>query len=185
MITTLKLFCKNCGKVFDRSLSEYNRNIRDRKQVNHFCNLSCNKKYQNKITPLKGSIDGLIPNNRRDRFTPYRWFLARIRYRCNTEKRHKCWGTNIDLKYLKNLWENQKGICPLTGWKLFLPIDTSGWKYKKSIKKSSLDRIDCKKGYVKGNVRFVSVIANIARKATTDNQLIKFCNAVSNFNRGC
>jgi hypothetical protein len=37
----------------------------------------------------------------------------------------KNYGCDITAEYLKQLWENQKGICPFTGWGLILPKDTA------------------------------------------------------------
>lgn len=44
---------------------------------------------------------------------------------------------------------------------------------------ASLDRIDNSKGYLKGNVRFVSMMANLARSTFSDNELIRFCKSVA------
>ena len=41
----------------------------------------------------------------------------------------------------------------------------------------TLDRIDNDKGYVKGNVRFVSVIFNFARNNFSDQDVLNFCQA--------
>jgi hypothetical protein len=85
--------------------------------------------------------------------------------------------TDISAEYLKTLWEQQEGICPLTGWHLKLPATTSGWT-RKAPDNASLDRIDSSKGYLQGNVRFVSVIANYARNDFSDDNVLSFCSAV-------
>ncbi len=84
----------------------------------------------------------------------------------------------MTVTYLKKLWERQKGACPLTGWQLVLPDTTNGWKAGATPRSASLDRINGKRGYVKGNVRFVSVMANLARGRFLDDQLREFCRAV-------
>lgn len=43
---------------------------------------------------------------------------------------------------------------------------------------ASLDRIDNAKGYIQGNVRFITVMANLARSTFTDEQVLEFCHAV-------
>lgn len=40
---------------------------------------------------------------------------------------------------------------------------------------ASLDRIDNNIGYMKGNIRFVSLIYNYAKNNFTDNDVAKFC----------
>lgn len=72
-------------------------------------------------------------------------------------------------------------MCPLTGWELTLPDDTTGWSDGPSMTNASLDRIDNTKGYVRGNVRFISVTANYARGILTDEQLVAFCYAVTTY----
>ena len=61
-----------------------------------------------------------------------------------------------------------------------LPISVAeweggGWDYRKP----SLDRVDCTKGYVPGNVRFVTVMANYCRNRFEDKDLIGFCREVA------
>lgn len=98
--------------------------------------------------------------------------MARVRNR----KRHG--PSDLSLGYLLRLWKRQRGLCPFTGWDLKLPTSTQGWDEKHPAN-ASLDRIDCRRGYVKGNVRFVSIMANLARQDFTDDQLREFCAAVA------
>ena len=87
--------------------------------------------------------------------------------------------SDFDLIFLSNLWELQSGVCPLTGWKLELPKHSCGWKTKKNkLKRASLDRIDNSKGYIKGNIRFISVMANYCKNTFTDDDVKLFCEAV-------
>ena len=78
--------------------------------------------------------------------------------------------------------EKQNGICQITGWKLELPFSTSGFagnSYARwNIKQASMDRIDHAKKYTKDNIRFVSIVANLARNSFTDDELYEFCEAV-------
>lgn len=113
-------------------------------------------------------------DNRRDKYTPFRWFVSRAKYR----KKHV---TNITVEYLKELWETQGGICPFTGWGLILPYGSLGFKDGPDPRNASVDRIDCSKGYIEGNVRFISVMANLARQRFTDGQVRQFCQAVVAF----
>ena len=48
---------------------------------------------------------------------------------------------------------------------------------------ASLDRIDSEKGYVKENVRFVAVIANFSKNKFSDEDVIDFCEAVTQVHR--
>jgi hypothetical protein len=46
---------------------------------------------------------------------------------------------------------------------------------------ASLDRIDSSKGYIKGNIQFVSVIANYAKNEMTHDEMLYFCKATAKF----
>lgn len=81
--------------------------------------------------------------------------LLRSEYR---DRNNKC-GCDLTIEYIKQIWDDQNGICPLTGWALILPQGTAkGWETS-DPSNASLDRIDPSKGYVKGNVRFIAYMA--------------------------
>ena len=172
-MTKIKLKCDVCDKEFERYLSEYKRSQRIGRH--NCCSRSCGSVVSNKSSnrDKRRNIANLNCRNRADTFTPFRFFL-----RCCKIRKKTC---DIDLFYLKEIWNKQCGICPITGWKLLLPLNSSKWgdDYPRS-KRSSLDRIDNSKGYVKGNVRFISFMANICRGAMTDEEVIDFCLATSN-----
>lgn len=75
---------------------------------------------------------------------------------------------NVTIDYLWNLWLSQNGQCAITG-------DTID-----SIKKASLDRIDSSRGYVEGNVQWVTYRANVSKHTMTMNELYDFCKKVLN-----
>lgn len=170
---TIELTCALCGEVFAKDFREYKRQIK-RDRTEFFCSRSCATSQSNKDNPRPGNPENLKSDNRRDKYTPFRWYVLRAEYR----DRKKKYGCDLDVDYLKFLWDSQNGLCPFTGWSLILPRDTDGW-IEYHPHNASLDRIDCALGYVKGNVRFVSVIANLARSTFTDEQLIDFCKAVA------
>lgn len=87
---------------------------------------------------------------------------------------------DVDAAYLKALWEQQKGICPMTGWKIILPDSTMGWSGGKCPENASLDRVDSSRGYLKGNVQFIALIANLAKADFAKCDVIAFCQAVAN-----
>lgn len=65
---------------------------------------------------------------------------------------------------------------------MILPLGTAiGWM-EQDPSNASLDRIDNSKGYIEGNVRFVALMANLARQSFTDEQMIAFCKAVATNN---
>lgn len=75
---------------------------------------------------------------------------------------------NISLEYLWNLFESQQQICAITG------------DYIPNIEEASLDRIDSSKGYIEGNVQWVTQQANLSKHVMTMEQLYEFCKKVLN-----
>lgn len=163
--------CAFCKIKFDKSLKEFNRSEKVKKR--HLCSRSCCGKLKN--SENKPNTSGLNRGyNKTDEYSPFRFYMKT----CNG-RRDKLGSTNLDLKYLKGLWEEQDGICPLTGWKLVLPNTSDGWKGEEAdMIRSSLDRIDSSKGYIRGNVRYISQMANYAKNRFDDSSLIEFCKAV-------
>ena len=179
MANKIEVKCGNCGKTFSRRKAEYNRSERLGKR--HFCGRTCAAINRNKEYPKerlrKESRIKEHSGNMRDEYTPFRYFIKVINIKNRSNKKG-----NVNLEYIKELWENQKGICPLTGWELDLPYSVMGWKTLQKRRRASIDRIDNSKGYIKGNVRFVSYMANIARNNMSDEDVIEFCRAVTKNN---
>lgn len=177
---TVSLICDECGASFQKLKGEYNRRIK-RGMTRFFCSLSCGASKNGRENPSKGNPQSLIgfENNRRDDFTQFRWFIRRIA--CRASK--KGYQSDIDLSFLRDLWHFQNGICPFTGWKLILPYDAEKWSADTPFgtHSASLDRIDNSKGYLKGNVRFVSVIFNFARNKFTDEDVIEFSKSIVSY----
>lgn len=169
--------CEECKIDFERTVSEINRSKRLRRFS--FCSRSCSVAFGNRITP-RGTTEHLLKGSLADDLSPFRWYVARARYRSSSNANRQQKGpSNLTPEYLKKLWDEQTGVCPLTGWKMVLPFSSQGWKESNSPDRASLDRIDCSKGYVEDNVRFICVIANYARNAFNDVELQEFCKAVA------
>jgi len=83
---------------------------------------------------------------------------------------------NLSIEYLAKVFEEQKGLCPLTG--LSLKFSTAPKKVEDTT--ASPDRIDNTKGYIEGNVRFVHKVINIMRKSMSDEEFLYWCQLVVN-----
>lgn len=75
---------------------------------------------------------------------------------------------NITIEYLSNLYLLQNKKCALTGDDLL------------SLDNASLDRIDSSKGYIEGNVQWVTSQANVSKHIMTLEELYEFCRKVLN-----
>ncbi len=81
----------------------------------------------------------------------------------------------VDIQYLWNLFEQQNGQCALTGW----PIEFNKSYRTKTQKTASLDRIDSRLGYVKGNLQWVHRDVNKLKKNMKNEIFISVCKAVA------
>lgn len=173
-MTRIELVCARCQSPFTKPLNEYNRRLRCG-QTRFYCGTRCSVEASNEITPRKGNVDHLRPRDQRDEYTPFRWFLKRAQYR----SRHAGKESSLALEDIKSLWERQAGVCPLTGWEMLLPVSSTIGFMHHDPRNASLDRLDNSLGYAVGNVRFVCLIANLARSEFADVDVISFCDAVS------
>lgn len=164
-LITIKCDC--CGREFEKPLSEYNRNIKLGRA--NYCSRACSGKMCNKNNKQKGNPSSLNPYVRRDQYTPFRYYFR------NAKKRFKEF--NLTLEYLKQLWEEQKGICPYTG--IHLQLAEYKTNHNNPIYTASLDRIDSSKGYVIGNVQFISTAINYMKNNISHNDTIKLCNIIA------
>lgn len=173
---TTKVKCAECGIEFEKSQGEYNRTERLGKR--HFCNRSCsvirgNKEMSDQRKENLGNYIKEYASNRKDEYSPFRIYLNKGR---SSMKKHKC---EIDIYYLKELWDKQNGICPYTGIKMTLPKTTVDYSIH-SLKKASLDRIDSSLEYVKGNVEFVCYAINMAKNSFSREEMKKFIVEIKN-----
>jgi hypothetical protein len=158
---TITLECSSCGKSFERALKEYKRtNVKGGRKP--YCSLKCSGKESNSHLEKWTSKDaprGKV--NKKDEYSPYREHMRRI----NNRKRDKGREVDVDKEYLKEVFEQQKGICVYSGVKLQHEIKDN------PITTASLDRIDSSKGYIKDNVQFVSIVCNHAKNGMSDTQM--------------
>lgn len=98
------------------------------------------------------------------------WWMLR-----NTARKRKL-KFSISMKYAWDLFIGQNRKCALTGVEL-------KFKSKSALYDgtASLDRIDCSKGYVKGNVRWLDKDINIMKNSWTDEEFINICRKVTKF----
>lgn len=128
------------------------------------CKKFCNKQY---------CSDKCNPNSK-DELSPFKRHLSNAKKRA----RKKNIKINITTEDLKYIWEKQNGICRYTGWQL---INSDEERVEKKERLASLDRIDSRKGYIRGNVQFVSYIAQISKNMFPETTFLNFCETVTKY----
>ena len=152
---TIRVICDYCGKdfIFTGGLSHYNRAKR------HYCGRSCQGNGNN--VKLGNNLHGLAGKGiKKDK---------RYSIWCGAKKRAKQKNFYFDLQ-IEDIPEIP-GVCPILGIEIkanttHRPLDSS----------PSLDRIDSKKGYVKGNIQIISNRANRIKSDSTIEELEKLIN---------
>jgi len=169
-----KCVCKNCNIEFEKPLSEIKRNEKFNRP--NFCSRTCVGKNNIKNFGEKRSTYDISKHsdNRNDLHTKFKYHYRNISKR-NQE-------INVTIDDLKNQWEKQNGICPFTG--IILEISSYSKIKKNPIYSASLDRIDSTKGYIKGNIRWVSRAINWMKNDMPDSQLNELINILIKNKRG-
>lgn len=158
----LEVQCYSCNAIILKDNSEVKRN--EKLGRNNFCSISCSKKTPENIAHILSvrnkDVSLLIPDNRRDEFTGFREHLLRAKRRTQN--------VDITLEYLKEIWDNQQGICPYSKVKLEFVNQKSR---NNPIYTMSLDRIDSNLGYIKGNIQFISIAMNLMKNSMTEEEM--------------
>lgn len=87
----------------------------------------------------------------------------------------------ITLKDAGEQFEKQKGLCALSGDKLYFDSRRKHEKAKGYSMNASLDRIDSSKGYIKGNVQWVLKPLNMMKAQHTFTELLALCRKVVDY----
>lgn len=98
--------------------------------------------------------------------------MEKVKYMCSECKMYKNANEFFHVAYNKHRAQ-QKGKCALTGFDMTYKYVCN--KYKYSV---SLDRIDPEKGYTLDNLQLVCHAANMMKGTFSENELLKFCEAI-------
>ena len=171
--------CDNCGELYQKPISEYTRNCKLNRHS--FCCRSCSVIYGNLVKPPQfrpnrkyAQLKEYNTHRPKDPNTPFRYVLRAARQRFKE--------FNITIEDLKEIWYKQQGICPYSGVNLQMRTYTKGFKCN-DIYAASLDRIDSSKGYVVGNIQFVSKAMNYCKNTLSDSEMKELIKIIStNYN---
>lgn len=179
--TLITVICDQCGKEHLKPLSEYKRNSELGRH--NFCSRSCACKYNcchrsQKMIDYSNSEENkqhLLEYNKRLSLSienserKFSYFLH------NCRKRFK--ECTITLHDLQEQWDKQNGICPYSGIALLIPSYTK--HHNNPIFTASVDRIDSSKGYIPGNIQFVSTCINYMKTTMSDEDTKFMCKCIA------
>lgn len=188
MEPNIKLICQECGKEFERRATEHRRNLKLERLC--FCSLSCSSSYgckNNKRTITEKAKESWKENALKGsrakwgKFSPFREILRRVRKRFKRAKeKYLTWDEpDLTIEYLQKIWEDQKGICPYTGYKMNLPKNSKENLQHQTLYSASLDRIDPFQSYVQGNVEFVCTGINFLKNDFSKEEVIEFLSKIN------
>lgn len=131
-----EVVCEACKKTFLKENKQINRTKRNNGV--HCCSRLCVNRYlsEKKIKPMSYNL--------------------RNAKRLSKQKGLDC---TLTIEYLQNMFENQKGLCAISG----VPIELVWKNNVKKINQVSIDRLDNNLGYVIGNVHLVALGINYLR----------------------
>lgn len=153
-VSRTKISCSQCRKLFVRNKSNYNSNIKNK--VKNFC---CSKQCRDLALKKTGKEASL---NRMLNFVRGRAKALKLDF-------------NLDLAYLIKIWDRQNGQCAYTGIDMSLKeVDNKKISNKTSPFQPSIDKIDPKNGYTKGNIEFVCLAVNYAKNKFSKRDVKKF-----------
>lgn len=98
------------------------------------------------------------------------WSLVYAKQKYDAKRSGKEW--NIDLRYAWDVINNQNWRCALSG-------DTFTPAGSRASTQASMDRIDSLKGYVKGNIQFLTLQVNLAKRNMSDKTFIDLCKRIA------
>jgi hypothetical protein len=160
---TIECICNNCNKSFTKPLKEHTRSQKVGRSS--FCSLACASKFN--PNRFGGKVGNRIPP--RNPTNPFKYYLR------NIMRRHHKW--DVTLEYLKQIWDEQEGICPYT--KIKLVLNTHSHRNTDIRFTASLDRINSSIGYIKGNVQFVSMAINYMKSSMSHSDTTEFLQIIT------
>lgn len=163
-MSLIEVNCSFCSRVITRSSDEIKRRLKY--ESNYFCSRECSGKFTSKEKKTSG---------RKDQLSPFRKFLSRA----NSRKIRKDLEVSLTLEDLKEVWESQRGICP------YLQVVLHLGETNNPNLQASLDRIDSSKGYVRGNIQFISRTLNYAKSSYSEENLRNLFQLIKKSSWGC
>lgn len=147
MKKTKPVHCAHCDTIFTKSIISIENDRKLSRQ--HFCSLSCVNDYN---IVLVESIEKELK--------AYKYILSTVI--TNPEKISS--SNDIDILYLKTIWDNQGGKCVYSNALLVLPSEVINKETEDVLYIAVINKIDPLMGYVKGNIQFISIVMSYIKR---------------------
>lgn len=185
------LTCSFSGEKFWKDKSEYTRRLKENPEYKFYKHAknkaaAAGEKGFKHLKPWSGKVNDNLKKGFKkfaesggfqDEYSPFRYFIKRAKERKrDNPQRKEFQNFDITLDFLLGLWKGQKGKCALTGVEMQLPKVTQS--SRNSPLCASLDRIDPSKGYIKGNVQFVTQLINLGKNTYSQDQVKQFISLI-------
>lgn len=180
----------NCYKI-DRKLNQYKfDDYKDKTiygwvilELQEFIN-SSGKKYTKWLSKCRcGNLRAVYPHNiitgrqRTCGECPKDLISIGLYHKIRQEAESREIKFDITKEYITDLWNRQNSICALSKKEMYLPKEHSLQTRPQCT--ASLDRIDSDKGYIKGNLQWVTKNMNIMKMDMKQDDFIRECKAVA------
>lgn len=109
----------------------------------------------------------------RKKHASYKNYISTLLNHCSKRKNKEY---NLDIQYLLDIYERQKGLCNISGCLMT-------YEHGAKTTNISIDRIDNNKGYVKGNVHLVCYIVNVMKNQFSISELIGFAKKIVTYSQ--
>lgn len=143
------------------------------RQSNHTRSTFCSETCRNRMSQIR-----TIGRRQNSIHCTLKSIVTCSKARCKRKGREH----DITVEYLERLYEEQDGRCALSGTEMIPSCATS--RRKSHPNTVSVDRIDCNRGYVEGNVRLVTIQCNTARSNFDDATFVEMCKRVVQHSEG-
>jgi hypothetical protein len=156
-----KLLCSRC-KEYKHKDQFFNASKKD-KQYQYYV------KYRDGVRTVCKQCESEKAKEKRRKMTPrdnIKYLVSGAKQRATTHDIP----FNIDKEYIEEIYDMQHEKCALSGIRFQINLCNGRNKFAPSI-----DRIDPKKGYTKGNVRLLCSSVNMMKSDMTDDELINIC----------
>ena len=170
IIKTGKQVCCFCST--EKPISEFYSNgcfadgVRKYRTRCKACVLEISKREFPGIYRRKSQIRSSSPKN----------YIAGLLNHAASRKQHL--GFNLDIQFLLDMYESQKGLCAISGEKMtFL---AGHGRIETNI---SIDRIDSDQGYVRDNVQLVCLAVNLMKQRLSTHGLVTWCQRIMEHQR--